>query len=316
MDLVSPPADEQVKVHGVLVTYERPTELSQMLQALSAGTRSLDTLVVVDNSHSPIVPKMLRVAHKVEYRATGENLGPAGGIALGMEHVLAIAQDRDWVLVLDDDDPPSDRKDLEDLVSFGEQCSAVDPLTGAVGLVGGRFDHRRGEIRRPRDDELVGAVAVDYIGGGHMPLYRVAAIRSVGTPLAPLFFGCEELEYGLRLRRHGFHLYCDGELWRRGRERHERLGMASSLRSSRQSPATWRTYYSRRNLIFILRANGDRRAALRASAIAVGKPLLNLPVAPRASMHALRLGVRGVRDAWCSRLGRRLEPNLALSKRR
>jgi GT2 family glycosyltransferase len=309
MKAIGSTPDGAFQIHGVLVTHERPLELARMLETLSGSSRLLDTLVIVDNSRERSDLAESRLTNSTtDYIAPGDNLGPAGGLALGISRVLSYARSQDWLLLLDDDDPPEEPSYLEHLAAFGARCVAADPSTGGVGLNGSRFDSRRGEIQRPPDSDLAGAVEVDCIGGNAMPLYRVSAVRTVGVPLARLFFGFEELEYGLRLRSSGFHLYCDGEVWRHRRELHERLGLPSSLRSWRQAAVTWRSYYERRNLIFILNARGAHAAALRVSTIAIGKPVLNLLLSPRGSRKALWLGVRAVRDAWFHRLGRRVEP--------
>ena len=97
------------RLRGVLVTYRRPAQLATMLTAVAAQTRPLDDLVVVDNDPATETRQMLHAAAPVaEYIPSSENLGPAGGIALGMQRLLERAAEGDWIVTLDVDDPPRD----------------------------------------------------------------------------------------------------------------------------------------------------------------------------------------------------------------
>ena len=222
------------RLHAVLVTFERPRDLATMVRVLAEGSERLDSLVIVDNSRLPQgEPEgATDAAHRVLVIETHENLGPAGGIVVGMDRILATAGDDDWILVLDDDDPPPTPESVASLRRFANACADGDPAVGGVGANGGRFDPKTGEIRRVPDADLHGQVDVDYLPGGALPLYRARAVRDVGTPMAELFFGYDDLEYGLRLRAAGYRLVADGDVWRHNRERSARLGLGTSLRSS------------------------------------------------------------------------------------
>jgi GT2 family glycosyltransferase len=301
------------KLFGVLVTFRRPAALSVMLRSLAEQDRPLDQLVVVDNHPIPetraIVGAFPEQGHAVEYLPASENLGPGGAVAAGMERILQIAEDLDWIVVLDDGDPPYSAAALGELLRFGEAMLARDPMTGAVGVVGTRFDWKRGVTIRPRDEDLTGPVPVDAIGGNSLPLFLVRAIRDVGSFSRDVFFGFEELEHGLRLRKAGYSVYADGLRWRERRAEEGRLGL--DARPSRSlSPLTWRRYYSLRNAIYILRSHGRMGSALRVTLVrGLGKPLANLPLSPGQAVRQLRLNLKACRDAWTGRMGRRVEPD-------
>ena len=243
-----------------------------------------------------------------EYVAAPENLGPAGGIALGMARLLERAGDDDWIVTLDDDDPPGDPGAFADLLALAIETSERDRSTAAVGLSGVRFDRRRGRVVRVPDDELHDAVAVDSIAGNQCPCYAVRAIRAVGTMRTDLFFGHEELELGLRLGDAGYSLYGHGARWHDKRVALGRLDMDLVPSRSLGDP-TWRRYYSLRNLVRILRERGTAGSALRVTVVAgIGKPLANLVREPRLALAHLRLNVRACRDGWTGRMGRTVEP--------
>ena len=301
--------DHEPRVYGVLVTYRRPTHLRTSLAAIAGQDRAPDGLIVVDNSPEPAnehaVVSSMAGAH---YVPASENLGPAGGIAEGMGRILETAAARDWIVVFDDDDPPNDARMLSTLAGFAQERSERDPATGGVGLSGVRFDRRKGRVVRVPDDELHGAVSVDCFGGNQFPLFSVRAIRRAGPPRRDLFFGLEELEFGLRLRDAGYSLYGHGAMWHEGRASQGRLGTRLTPKLSVDEP-TWRRYYSLRNLILILRSIGRTRTAIRVTVVAgAAKPLANLPIHPRHAVRNLLLNWRACRDAWTGRTGRTVEP--------
>lgn len=301
------------RLFGILPTFERFRELSITLEALGRQHRKLDHLLVVDNAASEDVAAIVRsygaAAHRVEYQAPGENLGFAGGVAFGMRRILEEAEDSDWIVLLDDDRPiPSDSTFLE-LAHFGEQMVSQNPATAVVGLVGARFDWKRGILVRIPDEELMGPVSVDCIGGNHFPFYLTRTIRDVGPFRSEIFFGLSEVEHGLRLRKAGYSIYAHGDLWRSRRTNNSRLDM-DHARSWRLQDVNWRWYYSLRNSIFILRSHRRFAAAVRLSlAKGLAKPLMNLPFQPRLACRYLRLNARACVDGWRGRMGRTIEPD-------
>lgn len=299
------------RLFGVLVTFRRPDALAETLQVVAAQTRPIDHLVVVDNDPSPRTREVVETfAPLAEYLPAPENLGAAGGIVLGMERVLREAADRDVVVILDDDDPPPGVDVFELLWSFRAEVGATDDHVGAVGMIGVRFDHRRGRVVWVSDDELAAnrVVSVDAIGGGLIPLYSVAAIRDVGLPRADLFFGFDDFEFGLRLRAAGWSMYCLGPLFLRARAGLGELNM-DVVPSRMLGPVSWRRYYSLRNLIWLLRDQGNTTAAARVAVVSgFAKPLANMLVTPRLGWSHLCQNARAVRDGWTGRLGRTVEP--------
>ncbi len=296
-------------VHGVVVTYRRPTDLARMLASLTAQTVRLRSVVVVDNGledEARAVVEQASAGLPLDYLPTGANLGPAGGLARGVERVLAEASDDDWILFLDDDNPQEDPQVVEGLLALALDCSTVDARTGAVGLVGSRLDRRRGRLLRPPDAALHGTLSVDYIGGDSFPLYSAGVLRQVGGPRSELFFGFDDLELGLQLGRAGHTLYADGDAWRRLRDRYGRLGKVP-----RRSPrVTWRDYYSVRNLILILRGMGLRRAAVRVTLRAgLARGLVRAATERGSPGRVLGLHLRACVDGWTGRTGRRVDPD-------
>lgn len=297
---------EAGRVHAVLVTYRRHEFLVNYLEELAAQTASFGRLVVVDNEASPTVEEIVAgaasVAQEVLYVGM-DNVGPAGAIATGMDLVLEVAEDEDWIVVLDDDDPPRRRDTLDAVRRAARETLRDDPSVGAVGLWGARLNRRTGRLRVATAEM---PERVDYVSGGSYPHYRVAALRIVGTGRPELFFGFDDLELGLRLAGGGFSVYSSGLASVHGFGHHVERSRASVLVGA----ATWRRYYSLRNLVHILRTHQMFGAALFMSFVAgLAKPLLNSVVQPRTAVQNLRLNVAAVRDGWLGRLGRTRDPS-------
>jgi len=298
-------------VHAVMITYRRPEQCEESLLGLLEQGVRLKSLVLVDNSpqdaYASRLLEEIAPADRCECLAMPDNVGPAGGFAAGLLRVLEYARDEDWVLMRGDDDG-TPAGTLAEILAFAEKCLLSDEATVAVGGVGGRMDWRAGRVRRPADDELEGMVPVDHLGGGFSSILRVDAIRKVGTFDASLFFGFEELEYGLRLCEARYSLYAHGDMWRRARAHDGRLGLPADLSSRRLADPTWRTYYSQRNLLVVLRRYGGWWPAAKASVRILAKPVVNLPIQPARGWRCLRIACRATFDAWFGRLGRRVEP--------
>jgi GT2 family glycosyltransferase len=308
------PGHRDERLLGVLITYRRSRELGVALQRLADQQRPVDELLVVDNSPSAererLVDRYRARGHRIDYVAAPENLGPAGAVALAMRRFLETAGDEDWILLFDDGEPPGRPETLAEMHQFATRMRRQDPRLGAVGGVGATFDWRRGRVVRTPDDRLAGPVPVDYIGSGQFPLYRVAAVRAVGPFQAELFFGFEELEYGLRLRAAGWRIYVDGDRWRAGRAKLGRLDVSGGPSLHLPEPS-WRHYYGLRNLLHILVSARRYGAAVRVTVLTgLAKPLLNAPKYPRRSLRRLLVNWRACRDGWTGRLGRTVEPDV------
>ena len=164
--MISPPQDES-RLFGVLVTFRRPEILRTTLNLLGKQTRSIDHLIVVDNAPTEqtrdVVAQYSSAHGSTEWLPMSDNLGPAGGVAAGVQRALDLADERDWVLILDDDDPPRSETIIERLFSLAREALDADPTTGGFGLSGGRFDPKRGRIQPLPDVALSGFIGVDVI---------------------------------------------------------------------------------------------------------------------------------------------------------
>lgn len=291
---------------AVVVTYARPDTLEAMLCALERQSRRVDHLLIVDNDSDTRVAALAH-AYGAEYLDSGDNIGPAGGLALGMQRVLSCASDDDWILCVDDDDEPTDDDLIRTLWMFAQEQSQADPQVAGIAAAGSVYRRQLGVFRRLHDAELTGVVELDVLFGGSFPMYRLGAVRDVGLFAAELFWGFEEGEYGLRMRRAGYRLCAPGPVFLRSRRRREDIGQTGPKGRTSPDKAAWRRYYSIRNSTVLAKRYGGPFAPLVTSVGGAAKsvvaltrarrPLREVALAPRAAVHGLT-----------DRLGRRVDP--------
>lgn len=294
-----------------VITYRRPETLRAAVAALQAQTRPPEEILVVDNAGSSETSRIAAAGGtSVTYRNAGDNLGPAGAAALA----LGWARERgfEWTYWGDDDNPPATVDTLERLLALEAQRPPAE--LGAVAAAGARWDWRTGRLRRPTDDELSGVLSLDVAGGGSQLLVARAALDREDPPRAELFFGWEDLDYCLRLRRAGLEILVDGELMREYRRRTRRLGLDDRRRWSHKPPQhrLWRQYYSARNYIHLMRrAFGRPDLARRETVRVLARSLVAWAHGPRHAAQVARFQLRGVADGYRDRLGRTVEPGAA-----
>lgn len=299
-------AMSQPRLWGVIVTFRRPEALEVMLARIGEQLLVPDHLLVVDNG-SDAAARQAAMSAGADYLDAGENLGPAGGIALGMERVLDHAANEDWVVLFDDDDPPQRPDVLSELWNFAAACKDRDPMTAGVGVVGSRYERWRGVFRRVPDEELTGAVPVDYIGGNQFPMYACNVLRACGVFDRSLFWGFDDAEFGLRLRQAGHALYAHGSLWHDQRARTDRLNLDPAALRTINQPGSWRRYYAVRSTTMIARRYGTPLATAVA-AIGGGLRGALLLMKARRPIREILLPVRGACDGLRGRGGRTIDP--------
>jgi GT2 family glycosyltransferase len=290
-----------------VTTLNRPRLLGKTLALLNAQTRRPDLVLVIDNGSSLETRDVVSAFPPswVTYHDMTDNVGPAGAAAYALDRLSQ--QQCEWIYWGDDDNPPGSSDTLARLLAIAESSPAD---VGAVGSVGAAFDWTSGQIRRLSDDTLTGLLAVDVIGGGQQLVLRGETVKTVGLPDSRLFFGFEELEYCLRIRRAGYRLLVDGDMMRECRVRWGRLGWNPPrlTRPSYPQHSLWRRYYSTRNYIFAMREFRRPDLARHEVVKAVARALLSWGRGPRFGSAFTILQLRAVLDGYLGKMGRTVAP--------
>jgi glycosyltransferase involved in cell wall biosynthesis len=299
-------------VAGFVVTWNRPESLRRSLEALLSQTWPPDAIFVVDNGDGDAASKVTHEvgSGRIGYRRTGQNLGPAGGVAYGMRWLTELGFD--WILVTDDDDPLS-RDDILEGLRLIIRRRAVDRRLGAVAVTGFRWDWRRGRPTHVFDDELHGDVRVDIAPANQFPIIRREVIEAVGPFHEDLFFGRDDDTFFLRMGKAGWYLLADGEAWAHVRRQKALRGERRPGRVRRHlqlhGAPSWRGYYDTRNYITEMRrVFGRPDLARREVGRAMARSARSWLGGPRHGTEVTRLQTRAVFDAYRGRLGRTVEP--------
>ena len=198
-------------VCAVVVTHRRPEQLAKSLDVVTAQTRMIDHLIVVDNDHDERVSDLVAgQAVRSTYLGSRRNLGGAGGFALGMLHALALGAD--WVWLADDDGRPGDSEVLATLLACAHRhgLAEVSPMVCDLDQPDRlAFPLRRGLVWRRRVDELRTKDSPDsdllpgYASLFNGALFRAETIAAVGVPDIRLFVRGDEYDVHRRLVRSG-----------------------------------------------------------------------------------------------------------------
>jgi GT2 family glycosyltransferase len=250
METMTEPVFNPQKFAAFIITRDRPKYLENTIQELKSQTISPSLILIVDNSETDLTSKQYKGSsdESVAYLHTGYNAGPAGGAYYGFKTLFE--KGYDWVMWVDDDDPPKFNDMTEELVKIIENNASV--RLGMVGAVGERFDLKSAKIIRFRDQELKRYLQVDTISGNMFPLVNRKVFEEGILPDKHLFFGYEELDFGLSLKRGGWQIMVSGDLHYRHRELAGRLGLKEVMYQRKKSNSFWREYYSTRNLMNII----------------------------------------------------------------
>ncbi|MFM1962606.1 MAG: hypothetical protein RLZZ172_1451 [Bacteroidota bacterium] len=238
------------KFAAFIITRDRPKYLDNTIQELKGQTISPALILIMDNSETDHTRNQYEESsgEGIAYMHSGYNAGPAGGAYYGFKTLFE--KGYDWVMWVDDDDPPKFNDMTEEMVKIIENNAT--PRLGMVGAVGERFDRKSAKTIRFRDQELKGYLQVDTISGNMFPLVSRKVFEEGILPDKHLFFGYEELDFGLSLKRRGWQIMVSGDLHHRHRELAGRLGLKNPLYQRKKSSSLWREYYSTRNLMIIM----------------------------------------------------------------
>jgi GT2 family glycosyltransferase len=201
------------RVTAVVLTHDARSALQRCLCGLDGQRRSVDGLIVVDNASLERVDDLVASRPCSRIVRSAENLGPAGGYAIGIGAFLEGADDYAWLM---DDDCLPTAEALEAQLADVDQARVVMATT---------LDADTGDVMNTH--------------GWSGVLVPRRVIAAVGLPDASLFWWTEDTEYlQWRIPRAGFNV-------RRCERAHV---LVSRSRAAPGKPA-WKYYYEARNQV-------------------------------------------------------------------
>jgi rhamnopyranosyl-N-acetylglucosaminyl-diphospho-decaprenol beta-1,3/1,4-galactofuranosyltransferase len=198
-------------VVAVVVTRHRNDMLVDSLAALAKQTHPIAHLIVVDNGPDKPAREVVEACGlPATWLPSWNNLGGAGGFALGMLHALAMGAE--WIWLGDDDGRAANETVLATLIDLAERrgLAAVSPTVADMDHPDRlAFPVRRGltwhrsraalaaDSGHGADDELLPGVAALFNGA----LFRAGTLNAIGVPDLRLFVRGDEVEMHRRLVR-------------------------------------------------------------------------------------------------------------------
>lgn len=192
----------------IIVTYRRNALLRVLFESLSAQGRAPAWVVVVDNDGAAgalvdeIRPSLPGV--RTEYRHPGENLGGAGGFALGVETAMDLGAE--WIWFMDDD-----------VMLLPGALETVERWAGKHRFFIGRRQNRDGSefFYQPRFNEFLAvpvpdfdfdfsqadAFLTDVVSFEGCVVHR-SIVEQIGLPDARFFLSWDDIIYGWLAARH------------------------------------------------------------------------------------------------------------------
>jgi GT2 family glycosyltransferase len=289
-----------------IITRNRPSVLKNTIEEIFNQTLPPQSVLIVDNSDNEATQLMYEQTNdsRLQYHKVGYNSGPAGGAKIGME--ILFTQGYEWVVWGDDDDPPKFNDVIERLFSI---IPKIDICTiGIIGCLGTRFNFRNGLTLRVPDNDLKGLIEVDSISGGMFPMLHRNLYNQNVFPTPDLFFGFEELDFCLAVKRANLKIFVSGNEIYRHRLLHGRLGLIKKYKV-KSKESLWREYYSTRNLIYILlRKEHSYEGVLSISLRTIAKMFYGFKFGYEYGRLNFYFLSKGLYDGFNNRMGMTISP--------
>ncbi len=275
------------RITAVIVTYNNPFMLEQVVRDLCRQTMRLHKIIVIDNSDDTDATQGVTAKFpSVSYIKMSENVGTAGGFHTGLREAV---RDCEWVLTLDDD-----------VRLRADSMAAL--YRGFLNLQ--HEGHRLGAVR-----------AVGARHGGRTPnrlddfawrgtLISAEAIRRIGLPLPEYFIYADDVEFSMRLGEHGYEAYDIPDSKIMEQRTWDKLTKQIFGKTVTSYAEDFRFYYALRNSIHAFKQHGRHRNLIRTFVYAL-KMALFFCLVPRLRRGRTLLAIgRGVLDGVRSRLGK------------
>lgn len=293
-------------IHALVVTFNRRDLLERCLRAIASQSYPPVRILVVDNGSTDDTRAWLEewrqgnpVAQVIH---SGENLGGAGGFALGMREAIASGCSYIWMM---DDDAEPEASALEELANagLGERIFGSVASADGTNLAWPLVSRDGKEFRRISEiPTITEVVALPFLG----ILIPRSAVAIIGLPNSEYFIAGDDTEYCFRARSYGIGIFAvPTSRLKHPSSAYYKFGIGNAAPICFRMPP-WKRYYDVRNRILTSRKSGIGNVIFRtvpATIIRLLASLLNEPQRYRQ----LRAYYAGVFDGLLNRTGKRHE---------
>lgn len=245
-----------MKFAAFIMTFERPRVIEKTIRKILTQTVTPEKILIIDNGASFTTQRIINRMNlpQLEYFRVGHNAGPAGAAKIGLQKLALDGYD--WIYWGDDDDPPLFDDSFEILLKICND-EATRKEIGILGSVGQNFNRRTGTIDRISNCIIKSKefIDVDSVAGNQCMIVNTRVVQDGILPDENLFFGFEELEFCLRVKKAGYKIMANSELFSRARMKYNRVNVKKSLYTKNDFNSLQRQYYSTRNMLTILWIN-------------------------------------------------------------
>ena len=281
------------RIAAVIVTFNNPGMLKDLLGDLQRQSLKPGRIIVVDNSTRSAAESIPGETQGITHVKMASNEGSAGGFHEG----LRLAREgADYILTLDDDvQMPADA--LEKLFRGLGDLAGHDGRVGAVRAVG------------PNHPDAVPTPIQCFAWRG--TLMKAEAVRSAGLPRKDYFLYADDTEYALRMASKGYRFFWSpaSRIVERRKDDKQRLRILG--REVCVYADAYRFYYAVRNSIHAFRTHRCQVELRKTLAYAAKMVLLLSFVRTGENGGRAKAILHGVSDGFRSRLGKRSEYHLA-----
>ncbi|MBA4301926.1 MAG: glycosyl transferase family 2 [Cyclobacterium sp.] len=223
------------KVVLIVITFNRLETLQKNLDHIRVQERLPDFVMIVDNGSTDGTLPFLQNQNEFNYMSTGENLGFGAGLHFGIKHAME-KWNPDFFWLTDDDSFPNPAV-LCSLLGAMEDHK----ISGILGMTGFRMEF--GIPRSVSSDKTVESCDFVLVDNA---IISSEVVKKAGNFSQDFFMMCEDYEFCLRLKKHGFFVGVFNSDTAKVERKH--LGSQTNSKS-----LVWRGYYHSRNHLLILK---------------------------------------------------------------
>ncbi|HEY1660371.1 MAG TPA: hypothetical protein VGG14_18610 [Candidatus Sulfotelmatobacter sp.] len=247
-----------MKVWLVISSYRNDAEVGALLDRVSPLISSLfEHILIVDSRGTGSIPRLLESGawNHVTYRSYDCNLGSGANLCERLRLAAEAGADYAYAVNHDGNVEADVVSTLLRVAGSAESLGAIYPL----GLMtNARLYNLTGTRELPLPAKFVSsppsAPLLDvFWSSSNGALYSLTPVRQGILPWHAMWMGWEDLEYGWRLKNHGYRQVMVSSAIYRDDHEYVETWVGKTV----DKPA-WRTYYCFRNLLFAIRRSRNR----------------------------------------------------------
>jgi rhamnosyltransferase len=211
---LSQAAETDSRIAALIVAYRDRPALFRCLRALGQQTRSIDTIIVVDNSETPILTAEEAVAEGIELVRPGKNVGLGAAFNVGFERAASLGHDWCWTFDQDSEPLPNALEELENaLAALGSLQRAKVGIIASTGISRATGRLHRGNPARwlpggGTQGNMSCAVYDCDVVLSAGSLTNIRAFAAVGGACKDFFIDWVDFELCVKLRRERYRILC------------------------------------------------------------------------------------------------------------